>query len=108
MIDGLTNAQLSQRIKDFGQCEGVNNDDWFPLEPTTEHGRLDYEQQARLQCRGCPVIKECLLLALRYEVRKKGHGIWGGHAPWEREAMLRSLKRRKGAAAAQAFLGVAS
>lgn len=110
-IDGLTNAELGQRIKDAGWCEGVNNDDWFPAEPTTEHGRLAYVQQARRQCANCPAADECPLLALRYEVRMgvQPHGIWGGRAPWERESLLRPLRRRGGGiAAARTVLGVAS
>lgn len=110
-IDNLTDAQLSALLRDAGLCSDAATDDWFPIEPTTECGRLAYEQEAKRRCAGCPVVNECLLLALRFESRPyvKPHGIWGGTAPWEREATLRSLARKHGSReAARNALGVAA
>lgn len=92
----LTSAQLSARVTEAGLCVDAADDTWFPMEPTTDHGRAEYEAYARKACAGCPVRSECLILALRTEARPaiEPHGIWGGTAPWVRKRMLRNSRRR--------------
>jgi WhiB family redox-sensing transcriptional regulator len=76
-------------------CRYGDTDDWFPAEPELGQARVVYEELARRRCAGCPVRRECLELALRYEARPmiQPYGIWGGTAPWQREAILRSRRR---------------
>jgi hypothetical protein len=79
-------------------CAAVdaNPDDWFPPEPPRGHHkrqRETYEARARALCRFCPVEFLCLELALRYERRARGAGIWGGMAPWDRERLAAERER---------------
>jgi WhiB family redox-sensing transcriptional regulator len=114
-IASLTLAQVSAIVTEFGVCSGTGDDRWYPdVEPTGERDRAEYEATARKVCADCPVRAECLDLALRTESRHgvRPHGIWGGTAPWERERMLRSIRRRAcqaaRAAESQVAEGVAS
>ena len=69
---------------------GADPEDWFPdAEPGLKaHAR--YESRARALCRGCPVALECLECALLREGPVRGHGIFGGTAPWQRQAIKAS------------------
>lgn len=64
-------------------------DEWFPAEPAGYHprARAKYEARALALCRFCPVALECLELAIQREGPKRGHGIAGGTAPWQRKAI---------------------
>ncbi|WP_158642406.1 WhiB family transcriptional regulator [Actinomadura sp. WAC 06369] len=96
-IASLTLSQLSETVTDSGTCVGTADDRWHPdVEPTGERGRAEYESHARKVCADCPVRSQCLLLALKTESQYgvQSHGIWGGTAPWERERMLRRIRRR--------------
>jgi hypothetical protein len=72
-------------------CTG-NPDDWFPSEPASyqRRARERYEARARALCRFCPAGVECLELAILREGRMRGHGIAGGTAPWQRQAIKAS------------------
>lgn len=86
---GLRTATLSHRVGLAGKCSDAADDRWYP-----DFSRLrSYQRQAayaRAACLGCPVIEECLELALRIEsqVPGKPHGVWGGTAPYERRSMI--------------------
>jgi hypothetical protein len=86
---------LSHRVGAAGLCPDSNDDRWFPTEPNphsgTDKARREFEAYARAACLGCTVLMECRELALRTEAqpRVKAHGIWGGLAPWERDALRR-------------------
>jgi len=72
---------------------GADPNDWFPdHEPERRHpeSRRRYIVRARRLCGGCPVQDKCLEAALAAEAASKytPAGIYGGHAPWERKAML--------------------
>lgn len=76
-----------------GPCLTSDDPDaWYPLEPRavcTEGRREEYVAEARALCAACPVRMECLELALRTEAETGDcHGVWGGTAPWEREALI--------------------
>jgi hypothetical protein len=77
---------------------GVTADDWFPAMPADARGRDRYEFTARALCRFCPVELLCLELAIRQEGPRRGHGIAGGTAPWQRQAIKasRGLAVRRG------------
>lgn len=45
------------------------------------------ERQAKLICKECPLINDCLAYALKYDE----HGIWGGTNETERRALRRRL-----------------
>jgi hypothetical protein len=82
------------------KCADQDTNLWFPAdEPPASrpYQRARYEDYARALCAGCPVKQACLAGALAIEGRPIGprqrvraHGIYGGTAPWEREAMLRA------------------
>ncbi|MGC4959728.1 WhiB family transcriptional regulator [Actinomadura citrea] len=101
----LTNGQLSDLIDRDATCRGATAEDWFPAEPDTAAlskedlaiARREYEVKARQACAGCPAETACLLLALRDENQYgvKAHGISGGHAPWERNRLRRTLRRHR-------------
>jgi hypothetical protein len=72
---------------------GTDPEDWFPAEPGSGYqprARACYESRALALCRGCPVAVECLELALLREGPARGHGISGGTAPWQRQAIKAS------------------
>jgi WhiB family redox-sensing transcriptional regulator len=54
-----------------GLCLGADPDMFFDEER---------EAEAVAVCQGCPVIRECLTHAMRYEE----YGVWGGTTPKER------------------------
>jgi Transcription factor WhiB len=63
-------------------------EEWFPIEPgpgNQVRARALYEALALALCRGCPVALECLELTLRREGPRRGHGIAGVTAPWQRQ-----------------------
>ncbi len=80
---------------------GANPEDWFPAEPGRGYQlrrRAQYEARAQALCRFCPVEIECLELAIRREGPARGHGVAGGTAPWQRQAIKasRGLAVRRG------------
>jgi hypothetical protein len=82
-------------------ARGANPEDWFPAEPGSGYrpkARARYEARAVALCRGCPVAVECLELAMLREGPARGHGIAGGTAPWQRQAVKasRGLVVRRG------------
>lgn len=91
-VTRLATGALSARVGAAGLCSDSNSDMWFPAEPRESAGeaRREYEDRARAACLGCTVMPECRELALRIEARPgiRSHGIWGGLAPWEREALI--------------------
>jgi WhiB family redox-sensing transcriptional regulator len=44
------------------------------------------QREARTVCRGCPVVKQCLAMALDNRIE---FGVWGGMTERERRAMLK-------------------
>jgi WhiB family redox-sensing transcriptional regulator len=79
-------------------------DAWFPHEPHAErtNERAAYETAARELCADCPLIAACLEQALTDESQYgiHSHGIFGGTAPWQRENMLRAVRRNAAKAVA--------
>lgn len=76
-------------------------EDWFPDEPGPGYQlrmRAQYEARAQALCRFCPVEIECLELAIVREGPARGHGVAGGTAPWQRQAIKvsRGLAVRRG------------
>jgi WhiB family redox-sensing transcriptional regulator len=63
-------------------CESSVNPDWF-FEPV-------YEQDAIKICAECPLVKECLTLALTEEIP---FGVWGGLTEQNRKDLLRQSNR---------------
>jgi hypothetical protein len=77
---------------------GADPEDWFPEIQTGPQGRERYEFTARALCRFCPVQIACLEQAIQLEGSRLGHGIAGGTAPWQRQAIKasRGLAVRRG------------
>lgn len=67
-------------------------EDWTELakcrqvEPDALFVKGAAQQQAKLICRGCPVIAECLADALDHQTE---FGVWGGMTERERRALLK-------------------
>ncbi|MDP9850236.1 WhiB family transcriptional regulator [Streptosporangium lutulentum] len=76
----VSSRVLAQHVDASGTCvRSPNADAWFP-----ENGR---PAGARKLCKGCPVIAECLELALREEAglgRSRVQGVRGSRTPTER------------------------
>jgi hypothetical protein len=88
----MASEVLAHRAGLAGKCSDAGHDGWFPVDPQPSEPAeyAAYEDYAREACAGCPVIRECLELALRTESRPgvQAHGIAGGLAPWERLALV--------------------
>jgi hypothetical protein len=98
-VTELSAAELEYRVLSAGPrpcaLPGANPDDWFPPEPgcgnhVRSKSRARYEARAWALCRFCPVALECLELAIQREGPARGHGISGGTAPWQRQAIKAS------------------
>jgi Transcription factor WhiB len=98
-VTELSAAELDHRVLGASPrpcaLPGANPDDWFPPEPGSGNhvrskSRARYEARARALCRFCPAGVECLELAIRREGPQRGHGIYGGTAPWQRQAIKAS------------------
>ncbi len=104
LIDTVSQAALTEAMKSPARlCVGADTDEWFPPEPvaTSKRARDTYERTAENLCAGCPVRRECLILALRDEAKQgvARSGIYGGTAPWQREALIRRQRRTQAVAA---------
>lgn len=76
---------------DVRPCINADPEAYFPEigeHPAKIDGSRYREEQdrARTLCAGCPVIGECLELALQTP-RDRRYGIWGGTSEWERLAI---------------------
>jgi hypothetical protein len=95
-VTALPAAEL-ERLVHVGErpcsAPGADPEAWFPDEPAPgyqPHARAAYETRALALCRGCPTAIECLELAMRREGPARGFGIYGGTAPWQRQAIKAS------------------
>lgn len=98
-IRAHSEATLSDAL-DSGMCAGADTDAWFPDwsevgHPSTEKRERE-RQHAENLCAGCPVIAECLELALR--IPHGAYGVWGGTTSWQRRD-IRAARRGREAAA---------
>lgn len=67
-------------------CRTRDPDLWFPVSEADTPANRRTIEAAKAHCRTCPVITECLELALS---QRAEFGIWGGHTAAERRAILR-------------------
>jgi hypothetical protein len=92
-VTELAAAELERRVLGTSArpcaLPGANPDDWFPREPRHK-ARGSYEDRARALCRSCPAGVECLEMAIRREGPQRGSGVYGGTAPWQRQAIKAS------------------
>lgn len=74
--------------KDDPLCAQTDPEMFFARPLNGETGRNVYpnERQAKAVCRECPLIKDCLAYALRYDES----GIWGGTNETERAKIRRT------------------
>ncbi|KPI12046.1 transcription factor WhiB [Actinobacteria bacterium OK074] len=82
-----TAPRLDERVERLAACAGLDIDIFFPHESHTT--AVD---RAKAVCQTCPVIRECLVQALRIG---DGFAILGGTTPGERRLIRRRLVRRK-------------
>jgi hypothetical protein len=93
--------ELSGLVFAYGKCssyvfEPGGDDPWFPSSGTPE----ELEEQAVKACAGCPVIAECLEMALRMEMslaRDNVVGIFGATPGHQRRRMI-DVRRARGEA----------
>jgi WhiB family transcriptional regulator, redox-sensing transcriptional regulator len=81
-------TRLAVAVAQRGTCAGSDTPDaWFPPEPVsaTASAREAAQAHARALCVGCPVLGDCLALAL---IRGEEHGVWGGTTAHERQVLL--------------------
>lgn len=64
---------------------------FFPPGESEQH--RDQIDEAKAVCRRCPVVTECLEIALRAGTGL--HGVWGATSNTDRTRMLRSAHRRR-------------
>src|SRR2546423_4411563 len=75
-------------------CRGVDPELFFgPADSSAGQAIFDLERQAVLVCAGCPVRAACLAAALEFPADEQ-HGVIGGMAAGQRQALLRSSRRR--------------
>jgi hypothetical protein len=71
--------QLYLDVADNGHCaDGADDEKYFPNRTITA-------EEAEQACEGCPVIRECLEMAL---LLRTSHGIYGGTTPEQRAEIL--------------------
>ena len=104
----MPTEQLTEIVERAGSgrvCFGRDTEDYFPVvgeRETSEQRYLREQATARGLCAGCPVLAECLELALRTRLGR--YGVWGGASEWERARIItaRADARRAAALAAVA------
>ena len=68
-------------------CRGVDPELFFPERRTTgDRGEQMAAHDAKSICRTCPARTPCLVVSI---ARGEWEGIWGGHTPGERRALVR-------------------
>ena len=83
--DRYNGKEIGDRNWQIGHaCEGVKSDLFYP---TDVAGVL----QAKMVCATCPVKRECLEHALKYN---ETFGVWGGESERERVEIKRRRKRK--------------
>lgn len=93
-----TAPRLDQAVVRGAACAGVETNLFFP-----RPNDVAMVQAAKEICRGCPVLRACLMQALR---NGDDHAVLGGTTPDERRLIRRRLARER--ADASASLGVAA
>jgi WhiB family redox-sensing transcriptional regulator len=73
--------------RDRALCYGADPEIFFP--PTI--GGKKVAAEALKICRSCPVRIECL----KYALRHKAHGVWGGTTQRQRALMLPMIEQRR-------------
>lgn len=98
-------GQVDELVRTQGSCRDQDTEAWFPLagEGPVRRATARLERvYAAVVCRGCPVVAECLELALR--VPHGRYGVWGATSERDRRALLRR-RRADEVASAQAAAG---
>ena len=66
-------------------CRNLDSAMFFHPERERGAAKAEREAKAKMICRSCPVITECLDHALRV---RESYGVWGGHTEDERARLL--------------------
>lgn len=83
----------------YAACRDIGTEAFFSEDDDRSSGNSSEMKLAKRICEGCPVRRECLSTALRYEGdanKSDRHGIWGGLGPTQRANLWKQLKARKG------------
>jgi len=93
-MDGVMTASLADTAHETWMTEGACNDEdpdlFFPI--SASDAGVDQVRQATSICDRCGVESDCLLYALNNRIK---HGIWGGLTEQQRQALIRSRRRRR-------------
>ncbi len=77
----------AHEILEEGNCRDINVVVMYPNEKDANELAA-----ARAVCVGCPVVRECLELAIRTH---EDFGYWGGHTTTERKSIERKWQRNE-------------
>lgn len=89
----MTVAQLEEAVAAASgktPCSNADPDLWFPAlgdQPGNEASEQRERRHAKKVCAGCPVMAQCLRLAL--ETPGRDFGVWGGVSEWDRRRWQR-------------------
>lgn len=97
-VRGVSSGRLYDRLEARGRCAGSEDSSytdslaWWRL--PAEERRVASAWWARALCEGCPVMAECVEVAVRASVLSGyvQEGTWGGLASWELAELV--AKRR--------------
>lgn len=96
MHDDTTIAELYLYISHRGKCAQpvrpryrARHDPWYREPKKGRYAPDDRRLKAQQACRGCPVINDCLEVALAFEAEAGASwGVWGATIPADRAKML--------------------
>lgn len=74
-------------------CRDVNSVVFFGPDREGQNSRERREREAKLVCRGCPVLRQCRDHALRVG---EPYGVWGGMTARERDRYRRYVRPGSG------------
>lgn len=82
----IQNYEWQQR----GNCLGVDTNVFFPESSLRGNKKIAAHEEAKVYCKSCVVVSECLKFALDTE---EPHGVYGGLTAEERNEILLRGKR---------------
>lgn len=96
MHDDTTIEELYLYVSHRGKCAKpvrpryrARHDPWYRDPKKGRYAPEDRRLKAQQACRGCPVINDCLEVALAFEAQAgESWGVWGATIPADRAKML--------------------
>jgi WhiB family redox-sensing transcriptional regulator len=85
-MGGAIIVDMIEHWRQHAACRGADGDIFFP---SARRHTIHTWKAAREYCDRCPVVNECLALALSQEPAEDRWGMFGGTTPSERRRMRR-------------------